>query len=50
MKIDSKADFDMTEWKYIPNQLDRVAQVVTRLELVCRNCRMQGLISGITTA
>lgn len=50
LKIDSKADFDMTEWKYIPNQLDRVAQIVTRLELVCRNCRMQGLISGITTA
>jgi hypothetical protein len=50
LKIDSKADFDMTEWKYIPNQLDRVAQIVTRLELVCRNCRMQGLITGLTTA
>lgn len=50
LKIDSKADFDMTEWKTIPNQLDRVAQVVTRLELVCRNCRMQGLLGSITTA
>lgn len=50
LKIDSKADFDMTEFKYIPNQLDRVAQIVTRLELVCRNCRMQGLITGITIA
>ena len=50
MKIDSKADFDMTEWKYVPNALDRVAQVVTRLELVCRNCRMQGLLASITTA
>jgi hypothetical protein len=50
LKIDSKADFDMTDWKYIPNQLDRVAQVVTRLELVCRNCRMQGLLASITTA
>ncbi len=50
LKIDSKADFDMTEWKVIPNQLDRVAQIVTRLELVCRNCRMQGLIGSITTA
>ncbi len=49
-KIDSKADFEMTEWKSVPNQLDRVAQIVTRLELVCRNCRMQGLIGGITTA
>jgi hypothetical protein len=50
LKIDSKADFDMTPWKTIPNQLDRVAQVVTRLELVCRNCRMQGLLGSITTA
>ena len=50
LKIDSKADFDMTEFKTIPNQLDRVAQVVTRMELVCRNCRMQGLIGSITTA
>ena len=50
LKIDSKADFDMTEWKVIPNQLDRVAQVVTRMELVSRNNRMQGLIGGITTA
>lgn len=50
LKIDKKADFEMTEWKNIPNQLDRVAQIVTRMELVCRNCRMQGLISGITTA
>jgi hypothetical protein len=50
LKIDSKADFDMTDWKYIPNQLDRVAQIVSRLELVSRNCRMQGLIGSITTA
>lgn len=50
LKIDSKADFDMNDFKTIPNQLDRVAQVVTRLELVCRNCRMQGLIGSITTA
>ncbi len=50
LKLDSKADFDMTEWKVIPNQLDRVAQIVSRMELVCRNCRMQGLIKTITTA
>jgi len=50
LKIDKKADFDMTEFKYIPNQLDRVAQVVTRLELVCRNPRMQGVIVAIATA
>ncbi len=50
LKIDTKADFDMTEFKCIPNQLDRVAQVATRLELVSRNNRMQGLIGSITTA
>ena len=50
LKIDSKADFDMTDWKFIPNQLDRVAQIVSRMELVCRNNRMQGLIGSITTA
>jgi hypothetical protein len=50
LKIDSKADFDMTEFKTIPNQLDRVAHVVSRLELVSRNCRMQGVLASITTA
>ena len=50
LKIDSKADFDMTEFKSIPNQLDKVAQIVSRLELVSRNNRMQGLIKTITTA
>ena len=49
-KRDSKANFDMTEWKSIPNQLDRVAQIVCRCNLVCSNCSMQGLIGGITTA
>lgn len=50
LKMDKKADFDMTDWKAIPNQLDRVAQIVCRLELVCRNCRMQGVLDSITTA
>ena len=49
-KRDKKANFEMTEWKTIPNQLDRVAQVVLRCNLVCNNCRMQGLIGGITVA
>lgn len=49
-KKDSKADFDMTDWKTIPNQLDRVAQVVCRCNLTCSNCSMQGLLGSITTA
>jgi hypothetical protein len=49
-KKDSKADFDMTEFKTIPNQLDRVAQVVCRANLVCSNCSMQGLLGSLTTA
>lgn len=49
-KRDKKANFEMTEWKTIPNQLDRVAQIVLRCNLVGNNNRMQGLIGSITTA
>jgi len=49
-KRDSKANFDMTDWKTIPNQLDRVAQIVCRCNLTSSNCRMQGVLSGLTTA
>ena len=49
-KRDSKAVFDMTPFKTIPNQLDKVAQIVCRCNLVCSNCSMQGLVGSITTA
>jgi len=45
--IHTAADFHMTEWKPIPNQLDRVAQIVVQGELVCSNRRMQGIGYGI---
>lgn len=42
--IESSANFDMTDWKPIPNQLDRVAQVVVQGQLVTSNRRMQGVM------
>lgn len=49
-KRDKKANFDMTKFKEIPNQLDKVAQIVCRCNLVSSNNSMQGLIGSITTA
>lgn len=48
--IHSDADFQMTEWKPIPNQLDRVAQIVVQGNLTCSNRRMQGVLFGIPDA
>lgn len=48
--VHSDADFFMTEWKPIPNQLDRVAQIVTQGNLVCTNRRMQGLLFDVDAA
>lgn len=41
---DTSADFYMTEWKPVPNQLDRMAQIVLRGNLISSNRRMQGLM------
>lgn len=46
--IDSKADFQETEWKPVQNSLDRAMQIVTALNLVCTNRAAQGLLTGIT--
>jgi len=45
--IDEGSDFEMTDWKPIPNQLDRTAQVVLRADLVTSNRRMQGVMTAI---
>jgi hypothetical protein len=45
--INSHADFDMTDWKPIPDQLDRVAQVVIKGEVTISNSRMHGVLSGM---
>jgi hypothetical protein len=47
MVVESGADFVMTDWKPIPNQLDRVAQVVTQGDIVTSNRRMQGVLTGV---
>jgi hypothetical protein len=44
------ADFYMTEWKPIPNQLDRVSQIVVQGNLICTNRRMQGLLFDVDAA
>jgi hypothetical protein len=45
--INAHADFAMTDWKPIPDQLDRVAQVVLKGNLVINNSRMHGVLSGL---
>jgi hypothetical protein len=44
--VNTHADFAMTDWKPIPDQLDRVAQVVLKGNLTMSNARMQGYVSG----
>ena len=46
LAINSHADFTMTDWKPIPDQLDRVAQVVLKGNLTVSNARMQGYVAG----
>lgn len=46
---DPAAWFEMTEWKPVPNSLDRMAQVVCVCNLVCDNIRKNGLIYNIST-
>jgi len=45
--INSNADFLMTNWKDIPNQLDRVVQVVVEGNLTVNNARMHGVLHTI---
>ena len=41
--------FNMTDWKTAQDNLERVAQVVAQLNLLCSNREKQGLLSAITT-
>ena len=46
--IDPAANFIMTDWKQIPNQVnDRAAQIAVALNLVCTNRNRQGVIYNI---
>jgi len=48
MVVELGADYVMTDWKPIPQQLDRVAQIVCQADVVCSNRRMQGVLSSIS--
>jgi hypothetical protein len=39
----------MTDWKTAQDNLERVAQVVAKMQLLCSNREKQGLLSGIDT-
>ena len=41
--------FDMTEWKTAQDNLERVAQILAKLQLICSNREKQGLLIGIDT-
>ena len=46
---DPSTYFEMTEWKTAQDNLERAAQVVAQLNLVCSNRDKQGLLYSITT-
>jgi len=46
--VERTAEFVMTDWKPIPNQLDRVAQNVLQGNLVTSNRRMHGVLTGVS--
>ena len=41
--------FEMTEWKTAQDNLERVAQVLAQMNLICSNREKQGLLSAVTT-
>lgn len=45
--VEAGADFVMTDWKPIPNQLDRVVQTVLQANLVTSNRRMQAVLDTV---
>ena len=47
--IDPAANFTMTEWKSIPNQVnDRCAQIAVALNFICSNRNRQGVVYNIS--
>lgn len=47
LKIDPSIFFQATEWKTIPNQLDRVMQLVCKCNFVTSRRASQGVLTGI---
>lgn len=50
LNVDPDINMSATEWKTIPNQLDRVQQVVWKGNLIASRRASLGLLSSITTA
>lgn len=50
LNVDPDINMEMTEWKTIPNQLDRVAQIVWKGNLIASRRASLGVLTGITTA
>jgi len=48
LTFDPDIFFQMTEWKSIPNQLDRVAQIVSKMNLVASRRASLGVLTGIS--
>jgi hypothetical protein len=49
MPYDPNAWFEMTEWKSIPDSLDRMAQIVCVCNMVCTSPQKNGVIYNVTT-
>jgi len=48
INIDPDVNFDMTEWKPIPNQVnDRVAQIVIKLDFISSRRQSLGVLTGV---
>jgi hypothetical protein len=47
LNVDPDINMTMTEWKTIPNQLDRVAQIVWKGNLISSRCASLGVLTGI---
>ena len=50
LEVDPDINMTMTEWKVIPNQLDRVAQIVWKGNMIASRRASLGVLSSITTA
>jgi len=48
LTIDPDANFIMTDWKPIPDALDRVAQVVVKGNLTCTRRASQGVLTSVS--
>lgn len=46
--VDEDEFLEMTEWKPIPNRLDRMAQLKVVMNMACSRLAVQGVLTGIT--